>query len=276
MKEKQFPANLGNNIVHLCDTDRFVLSTTSKGNQVKWFKNGIYYKKDTFGYEGLAEVIACIVARNIKDFDFIPYEICKIVEGDRESLGCFCKSFLQEDEMSYSFKRILELKYGSSDEFNRKGMLTAFHAVCDCIYELCNIDVSEYMAKILYFDAVILNEDRHFNNFSLIQRAGSFRAAPCFDNGLSLLSDMRDYPMETDLFDNMARVHSKPFLVSFDRQARKLNEMGFSPLVIDYQSLLEELDSFTDIYYDTRFIVRCRAVIKNRLRELEGLAWQRI
>ena len=46
------------------------------------------------------------------------------------------------------------------------------------------------LASMLCFDAVIINEDRHFNNFGLLRdsRTGKIKgAAPVFDNGNSLL-----------------------------------------------------------------------------------------
>lgn len=44
---------------------------------------------------------------------------------------------------------------------------------------------SNYLDTCICLDAIIRNEDRHFNNFALILD----RFAPLFDHGLSLLSD---------------------------------------------------------------------------------------
>ena len=58
------------------------------------------------------------------------------------------------------------------------------------------------LASMLVFDAVILNEDRHFGNFGLMRDnlSGKFTAtAPIFDNGMSLLC----YAMDTDFKNNI-------------------------------------------------------------------------
>lgn len=36
--------------------NRFELSSTSKGNQIKWVKGNKFLKADTMGYESIAEV----------------------------------------------------------------------------------------------------------------------------------------------------------------------------------------------------------------------------
>lgn len=57
------------------------------------------------------------------------------------------------------------------------------------------------LASMLVFDAVIMNEDRHFGNFGLLRdnHTGKFISpAPVFDNGLSLLC----YGMKEDFFNN--------------------------------------------------------------------------
>ena len=53
---------------------------------------------------------------------------------------------------------------------------------------------------MLVFDAVILNEDRHFGNFGLLVDSHTNKIiapAPIFDNGLSLLC----YAMDSDFND---------------------------------------------------------------------------
>ena len=39
---------------NVSDEDTFVLSSSSKGNQVKWFKDNYFIKQDTMGYESIA------------------------------------------------------------------------------------------------------------------------------------------------------------------------------------------------------------------------------
>ncbi len=242
---------------------------------MKWYRDSTYYKADTFGYEGLAEVIACIVSRNIQDFDFVHYDLCRVQEGTQTYVGCCCPSYLNCGESTISFQRVLEANNVDTGKLKELEMQTCFETLCSEIKATCGLSVSDYVAKVLLCDAIIMNEDRHLNNFNLIMKGNQFKLTPNFDNGLSLLSDLKDYPFTNDLRDNMKRVRSKPFLSQFDKQVKKLREMGFPPLILDYSSLLSELDIFTTELYSEQTIARCRAVVKNRLRETEGLAWIR-
>lgn len=263
-------------IISLKGEDRFILSSTSKGNQIKWYKDGAYYKADSFGYEGLAEVMSNVLAQYIKDFNYTPYKLCTIIEDDRQYTCCYCESFLKEGESYLSFVRILELLGFDFRSSDKDGMKTTFENVCAYVEKASGLDVRNFLAKALYFDSLILNEDRHLNNIGIINCGNGYRIAPYFDNGLSMMSDVRDYPLESDFYENLKRVHAKPFLRTFERQVKVLNEMEFPPLVIDYDPLLEELDNFTSSAYSKDEIVRCRAVLKVQLRKFEGKAWKRL
>lgn len=179
---------------------RYQLSSTSKGNQTKWFFGNRYYKADTMGYEGLAELAAWNFSRQIEDFHSIPYYLCKIKEAGSEHayMGCYSESFLEKQESLFSIAHILELLYLDYGKYLKDGFKNSFRFVCNVVGENTGLDISEYLAQNLYFDALILNEDRHLNNLAVIRGEHGFRIAPIFDHGLALLSDLGDYGMEED------------------------------------------------------------------------------
>lgn len=259
----------------LSENERLEHSSTSKGNQVKWYKNNCYYKADSFGYEGLAEWVVSGFCESITDFYYVPYEFCLIDEEGHKQNGCYSESFLKENESFVSIAHILELKYLDYSQYMKNGFKESFRFVCDEIMEVAGVDISEYLAQNLYLDAIILNEDRHFNNLGVVKGDGYYKIAPVFDNGFSLLSDLKLYdPMES-LEKNMKLVKAKPFSKNFGKQVTELNEMGFAPLIIDDNRTMIILDSMKNDNYPEEYMVRCRAVIKKRLRELEGKAWQK-
>ena len=57
------------------------------------------------------------------------------------------------------------------------------------------------LTKMLAFDALVLNEDRHTNNLLFLYdfKLDTWKLAPLFDHGLSLLSDVKDYPIDVDI-----------------------------------------------------------------------------
>ena len=74
---------------------------------------------------------------------------------------------------------------------------------CLDYYRELGEDFYQELVSMLVFDAVILNEDRHFENFGLLRdnHTGEILSpAPIFDNGLSLLC----YAMKSDFEDNLA------------------------------------------------------------------------
>lgn len=72
--------------------DRFQLSSTSKGNQIKWVKNGVWLKSDSLGYESIAEALVSTLEMFIHRIDYVDYSLCKIHEsgydGVKEYAGC--------------------------------------------------------------------------------------------------------------------------------------------------------------------------------------------
>ena len=262
--------------VQLREDDRLTLSSTSKGNQIKWYKNNIYYKADTFGYEGLAEVVSCILARNIKNFNFVPYYECNILEDDVMYRGCYSKTFLDKGESFFSLANLLENVYDNPEDYLCNDMKQSFQFIIDFFIQNAEIDISSYLATALYFDSIILNEDRHLNNIGLIlTKNGTFRFAPYFDNGLSLLSDTKVYDMLVSVNVNIRKVKSKPFLNKFSRQVKVLNELGCVPLELNYNDFSRQLDEFTSEYYSKATVERCKNVIMLQLEKLEGSAWIR-
>lgn len=120
------------------------------------------------------------------------------------------------------------------------------------------------LIDMLVFDAVILNEDRHFGNFGLLVDSHSNKIialAPIFDNGLSLLC----YAMDDDFKD----IHT---YVSTRRPATYQDFISFvKPLMTNRQkNKLRKLINF-------KFDRNTRYKLSNkRLKELEKIIQERI
>lgn len=144
------------------------------------------------------------------------------------------------------------------------------------IKEALNLDDKfiENIGKMLLLDALILNEDRHFNNICfVIESNGSLRLTPIFDNGGALLSDTRDYPLITQDFINIRNVKSKPFSTRFSNQIKGVLKLGVFPLKIDRNKLVKDLKVHSQ--YEP-YLEQAIRVVNIRLNELEGKAWQSI
>ncbi|MFB5762352.1 hypothetical protein [Paenibacillus medicaginis] len=190
---------------------------------MKWRAGSLWVKANKFGYEGLAEWVSYELMRrsNVNEELIVPYQICKIVDEEgTEYDGCYSENFVSPGETLVTLDRLLS-SYGYS--FNRivEKLSTerAVEAIAVVVESLTGLNVFQYLTDQLTFDAVVLNEDRHINNIAFIHRADGYRLCPYFDHGLSLLSDLNDYPASMPADVAMRNVKARPFSVSFRKQA---------------------------------------------------------
>lgn len=223
---------------------RPILSTTSKGDQSKWLVEGKWYKENSLGYEHIAEYVATLVLKssNLPASSYVTYTPCLIEKFDGTTKeGCYSHDFrgtLQE----VSLERLFESNFETSSDIlqnNRHSTEEKFHLLMEKIYQFTGLDVSFELSQMLAFDAFILNEDRHTNNILFLYHPDSqeWKLSPLFDHGLSLLSDVKDFPLHIPINVLKSKVKSKPFTSSFKKQ---LNLYQGAPF-INRQNLLQAL-----------------------------------
>lgn len=212
---------------------------SSIGTQNKYYDDSKWFKLDTVGYEGTAEYLASLVLKYSNVNDYVTYEKCTI-NGKN---GCVSKTFLNENESFISFDRLHQLYKGESlndvipliDTIEER-----IDYVKDFIKYYTELDISDYLSKILSLDALILNVDRHFHNLGIIvnEKEGKYKVAPIFDNGNSLLSNLSRFPYN-NIEDNLEQVIGLPFSSNLELQAVKAG-IG---LKLDYDGLYNELEN---------------------------------
>ena len=71
---------------------------SSKGNQLKWENEGIWYKADYTGYEGLAEYLISHLLRKstLTEKEFVCYDLEEIKYGSVIYKGAKSKDFLHD------------------------------------------------------------------------------------------------------------------------------------------------------------------------------------
>lgn len=133
------------------------------------------YKSGTSGFanagnEPYSEFMAYQIARKM-GLRAVPYEMVNW----HGMLASKCRLFTDIDTSFVPIGRVV-----------RTGGLDA----CLDFYRSLGDDYYQELVSMLIFDAVIVNEDRHYGNFGLLRdnRSGKYVSpAPIFDNGLSLL-----------------------------------------------------------------------------------------
>ena len=137
-----------------------------------------------------------------------------------------------------SFQRLYDMYFGGNlseriiimdDPQDRINFIKEF------IRDYTGFDCSDYLSKILAFDMLILNTDRHFNNLGIIVDTETEECfeAPVFDNGAGLLSDLTRFPMDNSIDENIESAYGQPFSSSLEMQA----QLAGVTLRIDYDKL---------------------------------------
>ena len=225
---------------------------SSKGNQLKFERDGFWYKADYLGYEGLAEtVISRLLSfSTLQPSEYVAYDTEEILYNSQVFTGCKSRDFTDGWQL-ITLERLLSQVYGH-------GLNQVVYAIEDHTERLRTMvnlvervtgirDFGPYMAKTLTVDAFFLNEDRHSHNLAVLTDSRhTFRLCPLFDHGASLLSDTRlDYPTGRDPLELISTAHPKTFCDSFEEQidiAEKLygHQIRFSFKYADVKAVLDQ------------------------------------
>lgn len=212
--------------IEVSKRERVLTSTTSKGNQIKWYKDGFWIKANKFGYEDIAEWAASAILRcsNLSPDMYVNYGLCKVIEDKSFHYnGCYSKNFLSKGDVLITIDDIL-LMAGIDVErlFLGTDLNLKVNTVVSVVSNFTGLDFGAYLRVVIPFDAFILNEDRHLHNLAVIYNKvyDRYKYCPIFDNGLSLLSDVDEYPQHRSIGMNISSVKAKPFSLSFDDQLK--------------------------------------------------------
>ncbi|MBQ9700373.1 MAG: hypothetical protein IJV71_07100 [Lachnospiraceae bacterium] len=252
---------------------------SSKGNQLKWENNGIWYKADFTGYEGLVEyVISHLLQKSsLSEEEFVVYDLEQIKYRSTVYNGAKSKNFLTDGWQIITLERLFKNFFGES--LNRAIYSIDDHKarlkfVVEQVERITGLkDFGIYMGKLFTIDAFFLNEDRHTHNIAVLMNAtGEFAYCPIFDNGASLLADTTmDYPLGDDVYDMMKNVKAKTICTSLEEQldiAEMLYkvDMKFCFNERDINQLLEKATGYGQ---DAKY--RVKAIICAQMRKYSYL-----
>jgi len=251
---------------------------SSKGNQPKLYDGEYWYKADHMGYEALAEVLTGRLLGHSNEQDFVRYEPVLIREDGRTYTGCRSRSFQGNDEMLVPLERLYRAYYGQSLAKKLATMPEAEEQIAftvEFVEKVTGLSgFGQYLCTLLELDAFILNEDRHTNNIAVLrnEKTGQFRPCPIFDNGLSFLSDAKDYPLDGDIFAEIQRVEAKPFSGDFMTQVEAAAALYGSRLHFDLSAeAMEQCFDGMWEYYPAEVINRVQRILHEQRRKYQYL-----
>lgn len=231
---------------------------SSKGNQLKWNNNGIWYKADYTGYEGLAEYMIShlLLKSSLRQDEFVLYEPEQIRYKDAVYSGVKSNDFLEKDRQLITLERLFMTFFGQSlyqSIFKISDPEKRLIFLVEQVERVTNLsDFGVYMNKLFTIDAFFLNEDRHTHNIAiLMNKDGRFSYSPIFDNGAGLLADTSlDYPLGKGVYLQIKEVRAKTISADFDEQldlSEKLygNHLKFHFHAKDISDLLDGISIYS-------------------------------
>lgn len=231
---------------------------SSKGNQLKWNNNGIWYKADYTGYEGLAEYMIShlLLKSSLRQDEFVLYEPEQIRYKDAVYSGVKSNDFLEKDWQLITLERLFMTFFGQSlyqSIFKISDPEKRLIFLVEQVERVTNLsDFGVYMNKLFTMDAFFLNEDRHTHNIAiLMNKDRRFSYSPIFDNGAGLLADTSlDYPLGKDVYLQIKEVRAKTISADFDEQldlSEKLygNHLKFHFHAKDVSDLLDGISIYS-------------------------------
>ena len=175
------------------------------------------------------ERAACILAEHMGiphvEYDVIEYEgvVCSI-----------CEDFIDEGTELVSAHQIVR------SEIHEPGIPLYDHLVSCCLHH--GLDAVPFLDRMIVFDYLIGNTDRHLNNFGVVRDSRTLEwigFAPLFDNGTSMGCDL-----EADDIVSEAGMDCKPFSEYFPRQMALVRDTDW----IDMDAVREGIRSASDVF----------------------------
>lgn len=256
------------------ETDR----QSSKGNQLKFYRNGIWYKADYLGYEALAEyTIAKLMGfSDLGKNEFADYDLEQIEYNEIVFNACKSRDFSNGWNL-ITLERLFKNIYGKGLNYTVRSLSDheeRLKVLVDQVERVTGIEeFGKYMNKMLTVDALFLNEDRHTHNIAVLtNEKNEFKLAPIFDNGAALLSDTTlEYPMTMDHITLIDRVKPKTFCEDFTEQLEISEKLygGNLHFSFDYMDIRKIVDK-ADIY-DIKIRDRVVDVVMQMRRKYEYL-----
>lgn len=170
------------------------------------------------------------------------------------------------DDKSVTYTRGGDAMQSLMPDYDRKkGELHNLKSILDYCNDL-NSDRDYWLkafAKIITFDALLGNTDRHQENWGILFEAGEYKLSPAFDNGTSMGHEISNFSE----FDNLSRIrgyvgkgkHHMKWDVNQDRVARENHKDFLIRYVQEYPVSLNSIKSCLDFNSED---------VKNRLDDL--------
>lgn len=206
------------------------------------------------------EVLASMICERL-GFNHIKY----IIEVINEKVVSKCECFINTDTELIPAHQILY-------EIQKKE--NAYEEYIKILENKGINNVREKLENMFILDYLILNEDRHLNNFGIIRNVNNLNwidIVPIFDNGQSL--NILDYNEEELIINGQGRffynVYDFDFIISKIKDIKRIDLSKLDGVVDEFDELLHKYQSITRMT-DRRINKICTLLI-SRINKLENI-----
>lgn len=195
-----------------------------------WFKylKKTYKKSDKENeivtFENVSEKIAELIAEELK----LPHARIGIGSYQGE-MGCLSYNILKNNQIMSEGVSYISRKYPQYDSESGKDMETGKYYSLEMILDSLGCDeLKNNFFRIVIFDFIIGNSDRHSSNWAIIKnKSGNETLAPLYDNGSSLCALICEDDIDSYLGNDKMRFHSlvdskSRTLVRIDANSKKI------------------------------------------------------
>lgn len=178
---------------------QYKTGVVAKGNQPKYTNyDGSIFIKERFCYQdklwndNLVECLASSLCKQL-DINAIDQGLCMIDKIDYNSLGTYSYNFLSKGDIFLTRYQLVKAQFRNSFDYKVAEKKYSRDANTRLSFDLKVLgnyvdkeSLERYLLEMCLMDILILNEDRHYNNYGLIYNeiTNEYRVPPLFDFGI--------------------------------------------------------------------------------------------
>ena len=208
------------------------------------------------------EVLASMICDRL-GFNHVPYTL----DVYKDTVVSKCPCFITKDTeliTAYQIKNNMK-RYDSEEDYEE---------YIKCIEENGIPNVREKIENMYILDFLIMNEDRHLNNFGIIRDVNTLKwldVAPIFDNGMAL--NIQSYDDEELIISGMGRLfyEVKPFdeIIKVVHNIKRIDVSKLSDIPEEFDKLLHKYQSITKM--SDKRIYRLCVLLNRQINKLKKI-----
>ncbi|MCL2157974.1 MAG: HipA domain-containing protein [Oscillospiraceae bacterium] len=165
------------------------LGGSSRGYAKKAPIGDLWYKVSAGAFNAQAEVVASRLAAYTNLGSFVTYEMC-LVNGEYATVSKDYIRARRYETLKGLHARVTGTPIESVSQHLSGAELLRYTR--NLVLSEIGYDMLAELSMLLQFDALVQNEDRHFNNIMFMQENGKWEMAPAFDFDCTLYSCVED------------------------------------------------------------------------------------